>query len=84
MRMLTPRRLRIALCSAGVAAGLLGSTVPASAAVWRANVLSGPPYQHWYGLGPTPAAARANGISFCRTHAMRPATCHVLSITRVR
>jgi hypothetical protein len=80
----TPRRLRIALCSAGVAAGLLGSAVPASAAVWRANVLSGPPAQHWFGLGPTPAAARANGIRVCRMHAMRPATCHVVSVTRVR
>ena len=84
MRLLTSRRLRIALCSAGVAAGQLGSTVPASAAVWWANVLSGPPTQHWYGLGPTPAAARANGIRFCRMHARRPLTSHVVSVTRVR
>ena len=84
------RSVRIALCSAGIAAGLVTSAAPASAAasapaaVWRANALSGPPVQHWFGLGPTPAAARSNALTFCHRHAMRPQTCHVVSIVRAR
>jgi hypothetical protein len=84
MRAVTFRALRTALCSAGVAAGLLMSAVPASAAVWRANALSGPPYQHWFGFGPTRVVAVDNAMRFCVRHAIRPRTCHIVAVFPVR
>jgi hypothetical protein len=78
------KRIRLAVSTLAILAGLVTATTPAAAATWRADAVSGPPTQHWYGLGPTRTAAVDNALRVCHARAARPATCHITSVRRVR